>query len=210
MKTYVIMFRFFTLAMLLLIASCGKEGDPGPQGVQGEQGPEGPQGPQGEEGPQGPQGSQGVQGPQGEQGEPGANIIYSEWMDPDWNDTDNPRFKRMSFSPPDMNKNIWDTGHIYMYWKTNNGTTYALPYTSFNSSGNPLISRTFFIRSASTLYVQIQKYQSDLATNEYSGGIYNKIRYILVPGEIAASGKKAVPVDFNDYEAVKAYYNIPD
>lgn len=36
-------------------------------------------------------------------------------------------------------------------------------------------------------------------------------RYIIIPGgNPVASGKSTPPVDFSDYEAVKAYYNIPD
>ncbi len=55
------------VAVAVLLAACGKDGDTGPAGPAG---------------PQGAQGPGGAAGPQGPQGEPGtANVIYSDWLD---------------------------------------------------------------------------------------------------------------------------------
>ena len=108
MKKNLIFLITSSLLFLILLASCGKDGDvgpigpQGPQGEQGIQGPPGPQGPAGEDGQDivGQEGAEGggtvvgEQGEQGEQGEPGedgadgedgnVNIISSEWITADF------------------------------------------------------------------------------------------------------------------------------
>lgn len=202
MKATLFNLKYLAVILLLMCGACSKDGDPGP---------EGPKGDQGEQGLQGEPGTDGEQGPQGPKGDKGAaNVIYSPWMEPNWNLIDGDQQKRMEINAPELTFNMWDTGFIYMYWKTNNGTTFPLPYVSINAAGTPIISRTFLIRGGAKLWVEIHKYTSALTVNEYSGGVYNRVRYVMVPGEILAGGREASPVDFNNYDEVKAHYNLPD
>ncbi len=209
MKTRLFKTNYLAFVFFLMIAACSQDGEPGPQGPKGEQGEQGLQGPQGEEGPEGPEGPQGPQGPQGATG--AANVIYSAWLQPVWNDSDGATFKRMIIDVPELNMNMWDRGLIYMYWKTNNGSTFPLPWVTNNvATGTPTIARTFLIRGATKLWVEIRKYSGDLVASEFSAANGNRIRYVLVPGGVAASGRIAAPVDFDNYEEVKAYFNLPD
>lgn len=212
MKTRLFKLKYLALVLFLMAGACGKEGEPGPEGPEGDQGEQGIQGLQGPQGPEGPEGPQGEQGPQGPQGPTGAaNVIYSAWLQPSWNDADLATLKRMTINVPELTLNMWDRGLIYMYWKTNNGSTFPLPWVSYNvSTGSPAITRTFLIRGSSTLWVEIRKFTGDLVASEFSGANGNRVRYVLIPGEVVASGRMATMVDFNNYEEVKRYFNLLD
>ncbi len=69
------LFTITLVAMVLALTSCNTEGPTGPQGTPGPQGPQGTPGEDGEDGT--------------------ANVIYSEWMDLDWNLSDDPGYKAM-------------------------------------------------------------------------------------------------------------------
>ncbi len=73
MKRFLIPF-----VLILVVASCGKEGPMGPVGPEGPQGPagvDGSEGPTGPEGPQGPAGPEGPQGPIGPEGPAGVSLL---------------------------------------------------------------------------------------------------------------------------------------
>lgn len=212
------------LAISLVSAACkgpttGEDGAQGPQGEQGVEGPAGPQGPQGEqgsEGPQGPEGAQGKQGPPGPRGPTGedgtANVIYSDWFFPDWNEVDAARVKRMSVSDSDFSSAI-SNGVILFYWTTNNGSTFLLPWNSFDiRTGDLIISRMANVKGASgTAWIEIRKYGADFIARETDGQVggitHNRIRCVIIPGGVPAKMND----DFlRDYQAVKEYYEIPD
>ena len=195
--------KFMHAGALLFLASClflacGDDGDPGPQGAQGAQG---------EQGPQGPQGPQGDEGEQGQQGEPGtANVIFSDWIGSSFSSTSlgNSRsFTLLSSSDLNPNRDV-----VMVYGRVDGTLTdvYILPYSDIEGSAeyffnlNPMTTTTEVIVRAQT--------------TDGSLGIFDKFsdyRYVIIPGGTPAdTGKSASPVDYEDYEAVKAYYNIPD
>ena len=197
--------KFMNAGAMLFLASCilfacSEDGDPGPQGAQGPQGEQGPQG------PQGPQGDEGEQGEQGQQGEAGtANVIYSDWIDsPFISALANSRsFTLLSSGDLNPNRDI-----VMVYGRVDGTLTdvHVLPYSDIEESSeyffnlNPLVTETEVI-------VRAQKTDGSL-------GVFDKFadyRYVIIPGGTPANtGKSASPVDYEDYEAVKAYYNIPD
>ncbi len=189
------------LIAITLFLSCSAE-----DGEDGAIGPQGPQGEQGLQGEQGPQGEQGVQGATGQEGN--ANVIYSDWIVPDWNSLDLPRVKEMRIPITEItNTELRSKTLIYMYlqqWGTS--SIYPMPtsgrwsnvYYSFTFGANSIGSDGILIGLRSTDGV-------DLTELQYSGSRNNSFRYVIIP-ESAQSGK----LDYTDYEAVKAFYNLPE
>lgn len=201
--------RLLLLVLLIGLGGCSAEdGADGPPGLQG------PQGIQGEEGAQGIQGEQGSQGTSGTNGQDGnANVIYSDWFFPVWNEFDAPRAKRMIVTDPKFGEN-YDDGVILFYWITNNGSTFLVPWNSYSTSTGALnISRSMNVRGTSgDVWITIRRYDRDFEPRDtfgqFEGITYNRLRYVIIPGNVDLSGKSSL--DYNNYEAVKAFYNLPD
>ena len=196
--------------------ACGDDGDPGPQGPQGEQGEQGLQGPQGDSGEQGAQGEQGEtgaqgdQGPQGEPGEPGtANVIYSQWigsqLGPQFSEADN--FNIDTDYLIDLEQ---DMVRVYGRDQANDNLIHPLPYTDFEEDDY----YTFSVTNASGFgtppvgRINIEARSTNLSFSNF--GKFSAFRYVIVPGAVLDGGRIKAPVDYDDYAAVKAYYNLPD
>lgn len=180
------LFLLTALALLVGITGTGCEGPAGPQGpqgIQGEQGPPGNQGPQGEEG--------------------NANVIYSEWMAIDWNIHNTDTLKVMGMSEPRINDdNFLDNGVTLVYLKVDypdNTVIYSVPYL-----GESFIIN-MSVQSASEMIFLL--HQSTNHAVPLPNLLEFQVRYILIPGGTPAK----LPADFFDnYNAVKEYYDIPD
>ena len=183
----------------------GEQGPEGPQGEQGEQGPQGPEGPQGEQGEQGLQGLQGPQGPAGEDGEDGnANVMYSEWMDFVWNESDFARNKSMRVVDANFSENYYG-GAVLFYMKYNNGRTFPFPHYIYRSTGELQLRKDALTLGASgEALIVFVKYGEDFVASDYEN---TQFRYIIIPGSVELSKST---LDYSDYEAVKAHYNIKD
>ncbi|QEC50961.1 collagen-like protein [Anseongella ginsenosidimutans] len=114
------------LFLAALMLSCEKEGPPGPAGAQGEQGVSGPKGDKGDTGNTGPRGAAGATGPRGaagpagpkgdkgDKGDPGtANVIYSEWMDPVWNLSNQSTYKTMRVTENRLTNDYNESGGLF-------------------------------------------------------------------------------------------------
>lgn len=202
------------------ITSCskddGEQGPQGEQGIQGEQGPQGEQGVQGEQGPQGEQGEQGEQGPQGEQGEPGtANVMYSEWIDQDWNFTDGTNFKTMLVDDVNLNDSFLENGGIVLgFFRFQENVPFPLPYQNFTSNN----IRTFYavhFSDGGNVRFSIQSTDgTDLTTDEVNGtgpGVNAQFKYVLIPGGTPITAAKS-PVQWEQlsYKEVCKKLNIPE
>ncbi|NAY92174.1 hypothetical protein GTQ34_09600 [Muricauda sp. JGD-17] len=187
-----------------LFLSCsvedGEDGAIGPPGLQGEQGL---QGPQGEQGPVGADGQDGTDGQDGN-----ANVIYSDWIDADWNSINLPRLKEMNIPVPELddielrNKTVVQ---VYLGQSGTNGV-YAMPGTGRWS--NTWYSYSFGHGTVTLNGIAIVLESTngvDLTEDQYLGSRGNEFRYVLIP-ESAQSGK----LDYSNYEAVKSFYNLPD
>ncbi|MEK6152404.1 collagen-like protein [Flavobacteriaceae bacterium 3-367] len=192
------------MACMILFLSCSAEdGDVGPQGPQGEQGPAGAQGLQGEQGPAGADGQDGADGQNGN-----ANVIYSNWIPADWNLLDLPRVKEMRIPVTEIGiDELRNKTLVFVYFtQWGDGRVHAMP--SGGRWSNTWYSFTFGNRGINSqgIVVLLESTNGvDLTENQYSGSRNNDFRYVLVP-ESAPSGK----LDYTDYQAVKAYYNLPD
>lgn len=176
-------------------------------------------GPVGPEGPSGPQGEQGPRGPRGPAGN--ANVMYSDWLFasqfPGGNTQRDTTFDETTMRiihwqtaagpHPTITSEILDSGVVFVYMKFAGGV-YLLPYTS--RAGGVYNTIDFFTKDTTKLF--IKRHAIDNSILNIVGSL--QFRYVLVPGNIPGgnlqAGLQAQPVDFGDYEAVRAFYGIPD
>jgi hypothetical protein len=156
----------------------------------------------GEKGDVGPIGTTGAVGPTGAVGAVGAtgatgtaNVQYSEWIPFTLTGTQTSSGST-NIPLPKMTQEVLDKYLIFTYLKFNTSNwIYSLPLSFPISNGK---DETVAIR-----YYLLNAMITSNAT--YSN---TSFRYLLVPGGVP-TGRKAA-VDYNDYEAVKKYYNIKD
>jgi hypothetical protein len=173
------------LSLVLLATSCQK----------GDTGPEGPQGPAGPAGPQGPKGDTGV-----------ANVIYSTWLDVLYEPiTDSVTGDTVLFvgeiPAPKLTASIINSGDIKVYF-------------NWRTSANPDISPLPYVEPLSGLYINPEFIVGSIflisdANPSTRGTGANKQfqhRYVLIPGGVPARSA----IDWNNYENVKKYLNLPD
>lgn len=169
----------------------------------------GPEGPQGEQGPPGETGAQGEQGAKGDTGT--ANVIYSGWLDVTYDaDTvhNGDAIDTIGFyagiTSQSLTSDIINDGDIHVYF--NFGTTdepnvVLLPFLDIYSGIS--IMPSFTINNI-FLYAN-----ADASTVTDGNVAYYQYRYVLIPGGV--SGNAVVhPPDWKDYNAVKAFYHLPD
>lgn len=181
------------LAICIFFAYC-KKGDTGPAGATG---------------PAGPTGATGSQGAKGDTGT--ANVIYSAWLDvaylPDTfraagNVLDTAGFFA-NIPAVKLTNAILTSGEMKVYFNVSTSATpsiISLPYYDVYTDYS-IIPR--FLLQRIGLY-------SDINPSTYTQNSlkYQQYRYILIPGGVL--GRMSHPVDLNDYNKVKEYYNIQD
>lgn len=179
-------FRVGLLTMLVIAGMAGV-------GCEGPTGPEGPVGPAGED----------------------DNVMYSAWMDADWNDIDDKDHKRMQVSINELDYSDLRNDTLVMVYLMPYGSSsiYALP-TNGSGSDNILYSYSFGsnVSGNDGLLISVEtKDGTDLDDYYYRSG--NEFRYILIPGsnELSTAAKEGdIPVDLEDYQEVKKYFGISD
>lgn len=182
---------FISITLFFAFASLACEGPTGPDG---------PQGPQGEQGPEGPEGQQ---GPQGEPGT--ANVIYSDWMNIDWNRDDGATFKSMYIEESRVLDDFMAQGTIIAYVKQEaSGASVVVPL--------PILLGTDFIyfgiADAPTENIEgILIVNTSTDGSDVSSLADFQVRYILIPDGVPAKMKDGF---LKDYQAVKEYYGIPN
>lgn len=168
------------------------------------EGSEGPTGPQGPQGIQGPEGTQGIQGPQGEEGT--ANVIYSDWLDLDWNLVDEPDFKVMIIEDENTSGDFRDSGALIMYYKIvdSEGTTgiFLMPVIDTQTRFDYFL----VVNEEAGIDGMAVRYYRDSGSDPLPE-LDGQIRYILLPGGIPAKMQSNF---FNDYAAVREYFGILD
>ncbi len=193
MKTKPFLTVFTSLLVVTLIFTQCKKGDAGPAG------PAGPAGAAGGTGPQGPKGDTGT-----------ANVIYSAWLDVTYTvDTvhngtviDTVGYYA-NITANKLTSAILNSGEIkvYMNWGTP-GTPDVTPLPFFDIYTLLSVSPDFFLQRI-FLYADF-----NASTVTISGQKRLQYRYILVPGSVA--GRFSKPINWKDYNEVKAYFGLPD
>lgn len=174
------------LSVVFALASCSKDGDPGPAG------PAGPGGPAGPAGPQGPKGDTGT-----------ANVIYSGWLDVAYQKAADSVTWIAEVDAPKLSNDILSKGEVKAY--VNLGTAAQpviapLPYFD----GDYIIN----VRLVEETIALISNANLSTITDEDTGEKYQQVRYVLIPGGTAA--RQAAGIDWNDYQQVKKHLNLKD
>jgi hypothetical protein len=176
------------IAMAIISLSACSDGDPGPVGKQGEQG------------------AQGSQGPQGEKGDPGtANVIYSEWMDIEWNGANEPDYRTMSIPEPMITSDFLEKGGISLFFLrvVSGDITLVVPVPYQVGSVN-LTSVAQIKGAESAVGVMAMTQDGTSFSEDLFDGV--EIRYVLIPGGTLTAGGR---VSYS-YESLQTMYNIPD
>lgn len=207
MKQKLFAIPFILLAVILIIASCTKEGPAGAAGATGATGPQGPSGANGANGGTGPTGPGGATGT--------ANVIYSDWLNIGYsgpvnpiNNVDTPYIAGITV--PKLVDSILSKGEIkvYMNWGTRADAD-VVPL--------PLYDPIFFSPPLAPLVINPEYFltEIDLISNynmgtgvTTNGDTLRQYRYILIPGGVTTGRMRAI--DWNDYKQVKAYLGLKD
>lgn len=220
MKTLKALFVTFVLAF----ATAACDGPVGPEGSQGPQGEQGPQGPAGEDGQDGADGHDGEDGQDGQDGEDGnANVIYSAWLDANWNITDDATLKLMRIpdSQIDIDYSVLTNDALVLVYFGQYGTSSKYMMNSPGRWSNTMYSFSFGNNSACCRGILIELRSTNgaaLTELQYAAFRGNRFRYVIIPpgpasltGGLRTSSVSTIPLslDLSDYDAVKAYYGIP-
>jgi hypothetical protein len=180
--------------------------------TQCQKGDVGPAGPAGPTGSAGAAGSPGATGPKGDTGT--ANVIYSAWLDVTYNGLDTVHNNDgtidtvlwgASITANKLTQPILDRGEIkvYMKWGTLTNPDIA-PLPILDPFFTGLIINPEFLLQKIDLY---SNFNASTFTDQ--GQKYLQYRYILIPGSVAGRLSKPA-VDWNNYNAVKAYLGLTD
>lgn len=193
MKTTRLQNLIFILIMGISLSACKKEA-----------GPIGPQGPKGESGAPGATGAKGDKGDTGPKGDPGtANVIFSDWLPipakPTYRYNSE---KEYAFNEPKITKEIFDKGTVHAYVRSGGSASiFQLPYTFYNGYVSQMrILEGYIIYGEQWVSGTVNANWIKADKPDY----FSHIRYVIIPGSVKASKN----VDFNNYEAVKAHYNL--
>jgi hypothetical protein len=194
MRTKPFLTLFTSLVVVTVIFTQCKKGDAGPAGPAGAAGATGPAGPA---------------GPKGDTGT--ANVIYSAWLDVTYVvDTihtgtivDTVGYHG-NITANKLTSTILDRGEIkvYMNWGTT-ATPDVAPLPILDVFFTGLIINPEFELQKITLFAN-----GNASTFTTGGQKYLQYRYILIPGSV--SGRLSKPIDWNDYNKVKAYLGLED
>jgi hypothetical protein len=175
------------IIITILLTSCK-----GPQGDIGPAGPKGDTGATGATGPAGPKGDTGATGASGGGSSTASNVFYSNWLSVQFTGFD--EFSA-TITAPKITQEIIDKGTVLTYAKSNiTGNVIPLPFAALNGT-----TRTTVVYNLGKVLLG--------ANFNASSQTY---RYIIFPpGTSIGAGRKA-NVDFSNYEAVKAFYDLKD
>ncbi|GAA4109082.1 hypothetical protein GCM10022393_05470 [Aquimarina addita] len=168
----------------------------------GEDGAIGPAGQDGTDGINGIDGEDGVDGTDGETGT--ANVIYSDWIDSEFDEDITDGFDSFSISAPELTQELIDSGTLLVYGRIDNGTVYQIPLVLY---GN--INESYFVRiiEPGSFNIGVEGVVSDNIGTPFFNDTF---RYILIPGETTATANKSAQ-DYTSmsYNEIAKLFNIP-
>jgi len=157
----------------------------------------------GDPGPVGPQGEQGIVGEKGDAGT--ANVIYSEWMDIDWNSANDPNYKTMSIPEPMITTDFLEKGGVSLFFlRVVSGDVTLVVPIPYQQGDVYLTSVAQIKAGVSAVGVMAMTHDGSPFSEDLFEGV--EIRYVLIPGGTLTAGGRAS----YSYEALRDLYNIPE
>lgn len=182
--------KLATIVMIITLTACS-DGDPGPAGPQGQQGIVG---------------EKGDPGPEGEKGDPGtANVIYSEWMDIEWNGINDPNYKTMRIQEPMITSEFLEKGGVLLFFlkAIDAEKTLVIP-CPYQANNIYLFSAAQVLSGEGTAGLIANSLDGSSFSEDLFAGL--QVRYVLIPGGTLTTGGR---VSYS-YESLQDLYNIPD
>ena len=190
MKGYLMKFSTMAMVASSLLFACAEDGEPGPQGPQGEQGIQGDPGPQGEQGEQGEKGDTGV-----------ANATLYIFDGHDFSLSGTATREVALESEEQMTQSAWLVYAVSGYF------TYYLPgygkgavseyrVNNYWTDGNANINIVLAV-GAGEAFDEFHIFRIEASNTEDNSSPTRTDQSFIPEG-----------LDVNDYEAVKAYFNL--
>lgn len=141
----------------------------------------------GADGINGTDGTNGIDGQDGLQGEPGTvNVLYSDWMDQDFNFLDFPTFKSMLVDDTNINNDFLNNGGIVLgFFRFQDNVPFQLPHQDFNRNNIRTITPVHFSDRGEVRFTIESTDETDLTDDEINGvggSINAQYKYVLIPG----------------------------
>lgn len=189
----------YTLGLLVLIClSLACEGPEGPSGATGSVGPQGPAGTQGPAGNQGPTGTQGEMGAH--------NVFFSAWITNSWTRMPD-NFVGDTIPAPQITQKILDEGVVVAYFRDNDtSTTIKIFPVQIYQGGTLTWLFTLEMKSIKEKLIMFHGPSRVPGTDAFNSMPFSQVRYMVIPG-VSPVGRMNLP-DFDDYEAVCAYFDV--
>lgn len=183
-------FCYFLLLVILLSSCEGEEGAPGPVG------------------PKGDAGALGEQGPDGT-----ANVMYSAWLQFDWNEDDEELFKRMSINEPELTHKFFDKGGVLLvYLKLDEPSLTGVLSLPLQTGNDYLYFGAVIVADEGLNQLRIIQQSMDGTTPVSILNEKYSFRYILIPGGIPIASSKSAGNAWSDlsYEEVIDKLNVSE
>jgi hypothetical protein len=154
-------------------------------------------------------------GKDGEQGPAGtANVMYSDWMNQNWNSSNEANTKTMSVEEPRANNDFFNNGGIILgYFKAWGNTIYPLAYADNSNRNLRKMYAVHFETQGSVRFI-IESTDGTALTNvEVNGSTsdYNpQFKYVLIPGGVNISSRQAMDYTKMSYQQICKHFNIPE
>lgn len=155
-------------------------------------------------------------GKDGEQGPPGtANVMYSDWINQDWNLNDNATFKSMKVIENRINSDFANSGGIVLgFFKFQDNVPYNLPHQNISNKNIRECYPVFFDNNSEVRFTLQSTDGTDLTPSEINGtgaNILARYKYVLIPGGSNISSKgKTVEYSKMSYKEICTLFNIPE
>ncbi len=148
-----------------------------------------------------------------------ANVMYSSWIEADWNLTNEARRKTMKISVNQLSNNDLRNKAVVLMYLKQFGTSSIYPMPSSGRWSNTLYSYTFGNNGVdfqqAILVTLVSTNGVDLTELQYTAFRGNDFRYVIIPGGVPVTGRvgrddNTYDIDYSNYEMVKKYYGIRD
>ena len=160
----------------------------------------------------GEDGKDGIDGTNGETGT--ANVIYSNWINQNWNNINGDIIKSMMIMEPRITSEILNNGFVLGFFRFSDQTViYNLPFSNNGPGVN--ITRSYLLNLGSISFFA-QRYNTSIPMNELnlngSATSIPQVRYVIVPGGANIAGRLAARPDYSkmSYQEICTMFNIPE
>jgi len=148
-----------------------------------------------------------------------ANVMYSAWVDANWNISNEATSKGMTIPVNQLTNNELSSSALVMVYLKQFGSSSVFPMPTEGRWDNTWYSYTFGSNVAAlnqSIYIKLNSTDGvELTEYQYAAIRGNRFRYIIIPGSVLYSGTGSNKENFynlnlSDYKEVEKYFGIQD